>query len=101
MNVSPPRYPSAALIGGEWVTSKDTFPVLDPATGDEITRVPNLGAAETTHAIDAAEKALPEWSGKTAKERAQILRRWFDLITADAEPLAQLMTAEQGKPLTE
>lgn len=101
MNVSPPRYPNAALIGGEWVTSKDTFPVLDPATGAEITRVPNLGAAETTHAIDAAADALPAWSRKTAKERAQILRRWFDLVTADTEHLAQLMTAEQGKPLTE
>ncbi|MCC7251654.1 NAD-dependent succinate-semialdehyde dehydrogenase [Hyphomicrobium sp.] len=101
MNVSPPRYPTAALIGGEWITSKDTFPVLDPATGAEIARVPNLGAAETTRAIDAAAAALPAWSKKTAKERAQILKRWFDLVTADAEPLAQLMTAEQGKPLTE
>jgi succinate-semialdehyde dehydrogenase/glutarate-semialdehyde dehydrogenase len=63
--------------------------------------VPNLGAAETTRAIDAAEAALPAWSKKTAKERAQILKRWFDLVTADTEHLAQLMTAEQGKPLTE
>ncbi len=101
MNVSPPRYPSAALIGGEWVTAPDTFPVLDPATGAEIARVPNLGAAETKQAIDAAEKALPAWSAKTAKERAQILKRWFDLVTAETEHLAQLMTAEQGKPLAE
>jgi len=101
MNVAPPRIPSAALIDGEWVTSGKTFPVLDPATGQEIGRVPNLGAAETKRAIDAAEAALPAWSGKTAKERAQILRRWFDLVVADAEPLAQLMTAEQGKPLAE
>jgi succinate-semialdehyde dehydrogenase/glutarate-semialdehyde dehydrogenase len=101
MNVSPPRYPTAALIGGEWITKPDTFPVTDPATGAEIARVPNLGAAETTQAIDAAEKALPAWSKKTAKERAQILKRWFDLVIADTEPLAQLMTAEQGKPLTE
>lgn len=101
MNVASPKYPNAALIGGEWVTSQDTFPVTDPATGAEIARVPNLGAAETTKAIDAAEAALPAWSKKTAKERAQILRRWFDLLIADTEPLAQLMTAEQGKPLTE
>ncbi|WP_072390628.1 NAD-dependent succinate-semialdehyde dehydrogenase [Hyphomicrobium sp. CS1GBMeth3] len=101
MNVSPPRYPNAALIGGDWVTSKDTFPVFDPATGAEITRVPNLGAAETKRAIDAAEAALPAWSAKTAKERSQIMKRWFDLITTEAEQLAQLMTAEQGKPLTE
>lgn len=101
MNVSPPRYPNAALIGGEWVTSADTFPVLDPATGAEIGRVPNLGAAETTRAIDAAVEAFPAWSKKTAKERAGILKRWFDLLTAEAEHLAQLMTAEQGKPLAE
>ncbi len=101
MNVASPKYPNAALIGGEWVTSKDTFPVIDPATGTEIARVPNLGAAETTKAIDAAAAALPAWSKKTAKERAQILKRWFDLVIADTELLAQLMTAEQGKPLTE
>jgi len=101
MNVSPPRYPHAALIAGEWVTSTDTFPVLDPATGAEIARVPNLGAAETTRAIDAAAEAFPAWSKKTAKERAQILKRWFDLVIAETEHLAQLMTAEQGKPLVE
>jgi len=101
MNVSPPRYPNAALIGGQWVAGADTFPVIDPATGAEIARVPDLGPAETTQAIDAAEKALPAWSAKTAKERAQILKRWFDLVIADTEPLAQLMTAEQGKPLVE
>ncbi|MBN8910608.1 MAG: NAD-dependent succinate-semialdehyde dehydrogenase [Rhizobiales bacterium] len=101
MNVASPKYPNAALIGGEWITSQDTFPVTDPATGAEIARVPNLGAAETAKAIDAAEAALPAWSKKTAKERAQILRRWFDLLIADTEPLAQLMTAEQGKPLAE
>jgi len=101
MSASPPRFPTAALIGGEWVTSQNTFPVIDPATGAEIARVPNLGTAETVQAIDAAEQAFPHWSKKTAKERGQILRRWFDLVTAVAEPLAELMTAEQGKPLTE
>lgn len=101
MNASPPRYPNAALIGGQWLTATDTFPVLDPATGAEVGRVPNLGPTETKQAIDAAEAALPAWSKKTAKERAQILKRWFDLVTADTEHLAQLMTAEQGKPLAE
>jgi succinate-semialdehyde dehydrogenase/glutarate-semialdehyde dehydrogenase len=101
MNVALPKYPTSALIGGKWVTAKETFAVLDPATGAEFARVPNLGAAETKKAIDAAEAALPAWSNKTAKERAQILKRWFDLVIADTEPLAQLMTAEQGKPLTE
>jgi succinate-semialdehyde dehydrogenase / glutarate-semialdehyde dehydrogenase len=94
-------YPTAALINGAWVTSADTFPVTDPATGLEIARVPNLGAKETRLAIDAAYSALPAWSAKTAKERGTILRRWFDLITAETESLAQLMTAEQGKPLAE
>jgi succinate-semialdehyde dehydrogenase / glutarate-semialdehyde dehydrogenase len=101
MTALPAKYPTAALIDGAWVTSAETFAVVNPATGKEIARVPNLGAKETALAIDAAHKALPAWSAKTAKERAIILRRWFDLITADTENLAQLMTAEQGKPLAE
>jgi succinate-semialdehyde dehydrogenase / glutarate-semialdehyde dehydrogenase len=95
------KFPTAALIDGAWVTSEISFPVSDPATGKEIARVPNLGAKEALLAIDAAHKALPAWSAKTAKDRAIILRRWFDLITAETESLAQLMTAEQGKPLSE
>ena len=101
MTTAPSRFPTSALIGGAWVQGKTTFPVTNPATGETIAHVPNLGAAETTAAIDAAEGALPAWSAKTAKERSQILRRWFDLITAETEALASLMTAEQGKPLTE
>ena len=102
MNASPPRYPNnAALIGGDWITSDKTFPVIDPATGTELARVPDLGADETKAAIDAAAAALPAWSKKTAKERSAILRRWFELVTAEAEHLAALMTAEQGKPLAE
>ncbi|MEQ1651402.1 MAG: NAD-dependent succinate-semialdehyde dehydrogenase [Hyphomicrobium sp.] len=101
MPMAPNTYPTDALIDGQWVTSAKTFPVLNPATGAEIARVPNLGAKETKDAIDAASRALAGWSAKTAKERAIILRRWFDLITTDTEKLAQLMTAEQGKPLTE
>lgn len=101
MPMAPNTYPTDALIDGQWVTSAKTFPVLNPATGAEIARVPNLGAKETKDAIDAASRALASWSAKTAKDRAIILKRWFDLITADTEKLAQLMTAEQGKPLTE
>jgi succinate-semialdehyde dehydrogenase / glutarate-semialdehyde dehydrogenase len=101
MTALPAKYPTAALIDGAWVTSAESFAVVNPATGKEIARVPNLGAIETKLAIDAAHKALPAWSAKTAKERAIILRRWFDLISADTENLAQLMTAEQGKPLAE
>ena len=101
MNLIAKKFPNAALIDGKWVTSNKTFSVLDPATGDEITTVPNLGAEDATRAIDAAARALPAWSAKTAKERAIILKRWFDLVTAETENLAQLMTTEQGKPLAE
>ncbi|MFN0217482.1 MAG: NAD-dependent succinate-semialdehyde dehydrogenase [Hyphomicrobium sp.] len=101
MNAVTAKFPTAALIGGEWVTSKKTFPVVDPATGEDIARVPDLGPEDARRAIDAAHAAFPAWAAKTAKERAQILRRWFELITSETEPLAQLMTAEQGKPLTE
>jgi succinate-semialdehyde dehydrogenase / glutarate-semialdehyde dehydrogenase len=101
MNVIFKKFPAAALIDGEWVTSAKTFPVYDPATGEEVASVPDLTAKDATRAIDAAARALPAWSAKTAKERAAILRRWFDLITAETESLARLMTIEQGKPLAE
>jgi succinate-semialdehyde dehydrogenase/glutarate-semialdehyde dehydrogenase len=101
MGIISKKFPTSALIDGKWVTSKETFPVYDPATGAEVASVPNLGAKETRDAIDAASRALPAWSAKTAKERAVILKRWFDLITAETEALAQLMTTEQGKPLVE
>jgi succinate-semialdehyde dehydrogenase/glutarate-semialdehyde dehydrogenase len=88
------------LIGGRW-TGEPSVPVCNPATGAAIARVPNLGAAETRQAIDAAYQALPAWSGLLAKERSAILRRWFELQLSHAEEIAQLMTAEQGKPLAE
>ena len=94
-------FPTAALIDGEWVTSKKTFPVLDPATGDKLADVPDLTAEDAQRAIDAAYKAFPTWSAKPAKERGAILERWCALVLAETEALAQLMTAEQGKPLTE
>src|SRR5581483_9079583 len=98
MNMIFKKFPTAALIDGEWVTSPKTFAVADPASGAEIARVPDLGVKEAVRAVDAASRAFPEWSAKTAKERAAILKRWFDLMTAETESLAQLMTAEQGKP---
>ena len=101
MTMIAKKFPSAALIDGEWITSPKTFPVLDPATGAEVAAVPDLGAEDATRAIGAAAKAFPAWSAKTAKERAAILKRWFDLVTAETESLAQLMTTEQGKPLAE
>src|SRR5215470_5665898 len=101
MNMIFKKFPTAALIDGEWTTSAKTFSVTDPATGAEIATVPDLGAKDAAQAVDAASRAFPAWSAKTAKERAAILRRWFDLITAETESLAQLMTTEQGKPLAE
>ena len=101
MTMISKKFPAAALIDGEWVTSAKTFSVTDPATGAEVATVPDLGAQDAKRAIDAAARALPAWSAKTAKERAVILKRWFDLITAETESLAQLMTTEQGKPLAE
>src|SRR6185503_14649382 len=92
----------ACYIDGAWVDARGaTIDVDNPATGEVIGSVPKLGRAETRTAIDAAARTLPAWRAKTAKERAIVLRRWFDLMMANQEDLAQLMTAEQGKPITE
>ena len=92
-----------ALIGGDWreAESRATHPIHNPATGETIGTVPEMGAAETRLAIAAATKAFPAWAARTAKERAAILHRWFELLMANQEDLATLMTAEQGKPLAE
>jgi len=92
-----------AYINGQWVEAdnQSTLSVTNPATGELIGTVPNMGVAETRRAIDCANAALPAWRSKTAKDRARILRKWFDLIMKNQEALAQLMTAEQGKPLAE
>ncbi|TWT10564.1 NAD-dependent succinate-semialdehyde dehydrogenase [Reyranella sp. CPCC 100927] len=92
-----------AFIGGAWVdaTTQRRFAVVDPATGNPVAHVPDMGRADVVRAIAAADAALPAWRGKTAKERGVILRRWFDLIVAHQDDLAAIMTAEQGKPLPE
>ncbi|MGH8178083.1 MAG: NAD-dependent succinate-semialdehyde dehydrogenase [Steroidobacter sp.] len=92
-----------AFVGGRWEDSPSSQvkQVVNPANGKIIGTVPNLGAHETRRAIEAADKALPDWRARTAKERAQILRKWFDLMMANQEDLAVLMTVEQGKPLVE
>lgn len=94
---------SACLIDGAWVAADRgaTLTVSNPATGAELTTVPNMGASETRRAIAAADTAWPAWRSRTAKERATILRKWFDLMMANQEDLAVIMTAEQGKPLAE
>lgn len=91
------------LIDGQWVgaDSSKTFPVTNPATGEVFASVPDMGAAETARAIAAAERAWTGWRGKTAKERAAVLRRWYELILNHTDDLARILTAEQGKPLGE
>src|SRR4030042_1972583 len=89
-----------AYIDGAWV-GEPRMPVIDKATGVEIARVPELGAAETNAAIEAAHRAFPAWSKLLAKERSKILRRWYELIVEHADELALLLTKEQGKPLGE
>ena len=96
-----PSYPTSAFIGGRWIPGEITFPVINPATGDIVGRVADLTPDDVRDAIDSAAAALPAWSARTAYDRAAILHRWGALILADQEPLARLMTAEQGKPLAE
>jgi succinate-semialdehyde dehydrogenase / glutarate-semialdehyde dehydrogenase len=90
-------------VNGAWLAadSGKTFPVVNPATGIQIATVPDMGAAETRRAIEAANAAWPSWRAKTAKERSVLLRRWVDLMMAAQDDLAVIMTAEQGKPLKE
>jgi succinate-semialdehyde dehydrogenase/glutarate-semialdehyde dehydrogenase len=99
----PRLFRQASYVDGAWIASRTggTIPVDNPATGEPIGSVPKLGAAETRQAIDAASRAFPAWRKKTAKERAAVVRRWFELMMANQEDLARLMTIEQGKPLGE
>jgi succinate-semialdehyde dehydrogenase/glutarate-semialdehyde dehydrogenase len=99
----PSLFRQQAFVGGRWLdaASGEVKQVFNPATGEVIGTVPNCGAKEARAAIEAADKALPDWRSRTAKARAQLLRKWFDLIMANQEDLAVLMTVEQGKPLQE
>ncbi|MGX1186560.1 succinate-semialdehyde dehydrogenase/glutarate-semialdehyde dehydrogenase [Pseudomonas sp. F-14 TE3623] len=99
----PKLFRQQAYIDGVWVDADNgqTLKVNNPATGEIIGSVPKMGATETRRAIEAADKALPAWRALTAKDRANKLRKWFDLMMANQEDLARLMTLEQGKPLTE
>ncbi|HBV41002.1 MAG TPA: succinate-semialdehyde dehydrogenase (NADP(+)) [Erwinia sp.] len=89
------------FIDGQWQQGNETFDVLNPATGEVITQVARAGKAETERAITAAAKAFPAWRAKTAKERSEILYRWYQLIVDNKAWLGKLMTAEQGKPVKE
>lgn len=100
---SSPLLRDAGYIDGVW-TSGDatkTFDVLNPATGELLASLPDMGAAETRAAIDAAHAAQPAWAARPAKERSAILRKWFDLMVANADELAAILTAEMGKPFPE
>lgn len=92
-----------SYIDGKWIDATDSglFPVDNPATGGSIAHVANLGPDQAQTAIDAANRAFPAWRAKTAKERSIILRKWFDLIVANTDDLARIMTVEQGKPFPE
>lgn len=99
----PKLFRTQAYIDGKWVDADkgETLTVDNPANGKTLGTVPKMGTAETRRAIEAANKAFPAWAAKPAKDRSVILRRWAELMLANQEDLAQLMTAEQGKPLTE
>jgi succinate-semialdehyde dehydrogenase/glutarate-semialdehyde dehydrogenase len=90
-----------AYINGAWVGAAENFDVTNPASGVTIASVPNMKAEHAQAAIEAAHAAFPAWAAKTGKERAAILRKWFDLVIQHADDLGALMTAEQGKPLAE
>jgi len=94
---------SAAFVDGAWVEGRsgEWLDVTNPANGEVVGRVPRLGEAETEAAIAAADRAFGPWSKRAAKERSQLLRKWFDLIIANADDLALILTSEQGKPLAE
>jgi succinate-semialdehyde dehydrogenase / glutarate-semialdehyde dehydrogenase len=99
----PSLLETRGYVAGEWINADDgkTFPVINPARGDVICEVADLGRAEVARAIDAAEAAMKDWQKRTAKERCNILRDWYNLMMANQEDLGRILTAEMGKPLAE
>lgn len=96
-------FKDSAFIGGEWTQAGDgrRFDVLDPATGEKLGSVPDMGAEDARRAIEAAAAAWPAWRDMNAKKRSRLLRRWYELIMENVEDLARILTGEQGKPLRE
>ena len=90
-----------AFVGGQWLDGSKSFEVTNPATGEGVAEVTDLDVAAVQKAIQAADEAFPAWAAKSAKERAACLRNWFELIVENADDLAAILTAEQGKPLFE
>ncbi|MGB8623823.1 MAG: aldehyde dehydrogenase family protein, partial [Paracoccaceae bacterium] len=99
----PALLATRAYLAGEWVEADSgaTFDVTNPARGDVICAIPDLTRAETARAIEAARVAQKAWAARTAKERANIMRRWYDLMMQHQDDLATILTAEMGKPLAE
>ncbi|HLX30345.1 MAG TPA: NAD-dependent succinate-semialdehyde dehydrogenase [Casimicrobiaceae bacterium] len=99
----PSLFRERCYVDGAWIGADDggSMPVVDPATGELVGTAPMFGVAETKRAIDAAERAFPAWRARTAKERSATLRKWNELMLANADDLARILTAEQGKPLAE
>ncbi len=97
----PELFREQSYVDGSWVSGAKTYPVANPATGVTLANVADLGGNDAKRAIEAAHAAWGGWRAKTAKERAAILRKWFDAVMASQEDLAKILTAEQGKPLTE
>ncbi|KGK01088.1 Succinate-semialdehyde dehydrogenase [Thalassotalea sp. ND16A] len=90
-----------SYINGSWHSSESSFVVTNPANGEEIVKVSDAGVAETELAIKAAKNALKSWSAKSANERANLLRNWFNLMMQHQDDLGRILTSEQGKPLAE
>ena len=96
-----PSWPRQAFVAGEWRSAARTFPVRNPATGETLAEVADCGADEARRALEAAVEVFPSWKNTPGAERSRILRKWFDLMTAQAEPIAKTMTLEMGKPIVE
>ncbi|XP_034029816.1 succinate-semialdehyde dehydrogenase, mitochondrial-like [Thalassophryne amazonica] len=101
LNISIQLLRTQGFVGGRWVSAASVFPVLDPATGQEIAQVSDCGTTEAKQAVDAAVQAFSSWKHSTAKERSCLLRKWVDLLTLHKEDLAKLITFECGKPMRE
>ncbi|WP_370205967.1 aldehyde dehydrogenase family protein, partial [Pararhodobacter marinus] len=99
----PSLFETRALVAGDWVEADDgaIFEVTNPARGDVIAKVADLSRTEVARAIAAAETAMKDWAKRTGKERAAVLRKWYDLMVENADDLATILTAEMGKPLAE
>jgi len=96
-----PSWPRQAFVAGEWRSAARTFPVRNPATGETLAEIADCGADEGHRALESAVEAFPAWKATPGAERSRILRRWCDLMTAQAEDIARSMTLEMGKPIVE